>query len=698
MVRLIRNQKYFVKNNILFLILSFSFITDFYSQATASDCVNAVNICTNSNFAVDPNGSGNTLELDNNPISNPSINPSSSNSGCLLAGELNPTWMIINVASNGTLEFSFGADGGAGCLDWIMWQYSPSACTQIINNQLAPVRCNWNGICESFTGIANTLPTGGDPVNFEPPLNVTAGQQYLICLSNYSSQTTNVPLNFFGTANVSCNSVSAITVNSPTICSGQSITLTASGSDNYVWSPGGLTGPSITVSPTSTTTYNVTGSTTGPTGGTINASGSGTVTVLPVGSAQCGCVVNASNNGPVCPNDPFTLTASNVTGGTYTWTLNGNTVGNSQSLTGQTQSQSGNYTYTVTAIDNLGHTCTSTTTVVIRPLPAVVAGNDVTTCYNSSVTLTASGANSYTWSPVVQNGVAFNPSTSGIYTVIGTDINGCKNTDEVNVTLVAASIPQISPSVNVGCAPLAVNFSFINTCTQADWSFGNGQTASGCGIQSTIYQQPGCFDVFVQYTDLNGCDSSATFNDIICVEKPKAAFYVNPPSISQGNSTINFFNVSQGAVTYWWDLGDGTISAIENPNHTYATAEETGFVATLVAISPSGCTDTTTLAIIYEEQLIFYVPNAFTPDADEHNQTFKPVFTSGFDPYNFEMVIYNRWGEIVFKSQDHTKGWDGSFGYKGLDVQTGVYTWIIKFKPKNTDNKVTINGIVNVLR
>ncbi|NBR14377.1 MAG: hypothetical protein EBU01_07310, partial [Crocinitomicaceae bacterium] len=82
----------------------------------------------------------------------------------------------------------------------------------------------------------------------------------------------------------------------------------------------------------------------------------------------------------------------------------------------------------------------------------------------------------------------------------------------------------------------------------------------------------------------------------------------------------------------------------------------------------------------------------------EHNQTFKPVFTSGFDPYNFEMVIYNRWGEIVFKSQDHTKGWDGSFGYKGLDVQTGVYTWIIKFKPKNTDNKVTINGIVNVLR
>lgn len=686
-----------MKKHLFFLIAIFSVIRISYSQATASDCVNAVSVCTNSSFAIDPNGSGNTLELDSNPVSNPSTNPASGNSGCLLAGELNPTWMVINIASSGTLEFSFGADGGIGCLDWIMWQYSPTACTQIVNDQLAPVRCNWNGACESFTGMANTLPAGASQLNFEPALPVTTGQQYLVCMSNYSSQTTNVPLNFFGTASVSCNSVTTITVNSSTICSGQSVTLTASGSDNYVWSPGGMTGPSITVSPTSTTTYTVTGSTT-TASGTINGAGSGTVTVLPVGSAQCGCTINASNNGPVCPGDPFSVSATNVTGATYTWTINGNTVGNTQNVTGLTQAASGSYTYSVTALDALGHTCSATTVVTIYPLPTVVAGNDVAVCYGSPVTLTATGATTYSWSPSIQNGVSFTPNGGGIYTVTGTDAHGCKNTDDVAITITAATLPQISPSVDAGCVPLSVNFSFLNNCQQADWAFGNGQTASGCGVQNTIYQQPGCFDVTIQYTDLNGCDTTATFNDIVCVEQPNAAFYVNPSTISQGSSTVNFFNVSQGAETYVWDLGDGTVSSNENPNHTYPTAEETGFVATLVAISPSGCTDTTSLAIIYEEQLIFYVPNAFTPDADEHNQTFKPVFTSGFDPHNFEMVIYNRWGEVVFESHDHTKGWDGSYGYEGLDVQAGVYTWVINFKPKDNDDKITVNGTVNVLR
>ena len=687
-----------MKYNLFFLLVFLSAFKNVYSQATASDCVNAVNICTNANFAIDPNGSGNVLELDNNPISNPSTNPASGNSGCLLAGELNPTWMVINIATSGNLEFSFGADGGFGCLDWIMWQYSSTACTDIINDQLAPVRCNWNGACESFTGVADVLPAGGDPLNFEPSLPVLSGQQYLVCMSNFSSQTTTVPMNFFGSATVSCNSVSTITVNSTTICSGQSVTLTASGSGNYVWSPGGLTGPSITVSPTTTTTYTVTGSTTGPNGGSISAAGSGTVTVLPVGSAQCGCIVNASNNGPVCPNQSFTLSSSNLVGATFGWSLNGNPVGVGQSLTGQTQASPGNYIYTLTAQDAAGHICSSTTTVVVHALPTVLAGNDVAVCFNTPITLTASGANTYTWSPSIQNGVSFTPISSGVYTVTGTDANGCQNTDNLTVTISPTTLPQINPSVTAGCSPLSVNYTLLNTCTQADWTFGNGQTASGCGPQSTIYQQPGCFDVTVQYTDLNGCDTSATFNDIVCVEQPNAAFYVNPSSISQGNSTVNFFNVSQGAETYVWDLGDGTVSANENPNHTYPIADETGFVATLVAISPNGCTDTTSLAIIYEEQLIFYVPNSFTPDADEHNQTFKPVFTSGFDPHNFEMVIYNRWGEVVFESHDHTKGWDGSYGYEGLDVQAGVYTWIINFKPKDNDDKITVNGTVNVLR
>ncbi len=235
----------------------------------ASDCANAVNICTNSSFQIDPNGSGNVVEFVSGSVSNPSINPASANTGCLLSGELNSTWMIVNIASTGTLEFSFGAPGGFGCLDWIMWPYNgTTTCDQILANQLPPIRCNWNFPCESFTGVSTPLPALGQSGNFEPELNVTCGQRFLICLSNFSSQTTSVPLDFFGTATISCSTFTPITVNSPTICLGASATLTANGGNSYTWSPAaGLsatTGATVIATPSATTTYTVNG--TGPCG------------------------------------------------------------------------------------------------------------------------------------------------------------------------------------------------------------------------------------------------------------------------------------------------------------------------------------------------------------------------------------------------------------------------------------------------
>ncbi len=84
----------------------------FSQPVTAGDCNQAVNICTNASFSVDPNGYGSINEFGIGTTSNPSTNPSSSNSGCLLSGELNSTWMIINIATSGTLEFSFWSRWG----------------------------------------------------------------------------------------------------------------------------------------------------------------------------------------------------------------------------------------------------------------------------------------------------------------------------------------------------------------------------------------------------------------------------------------------------------------------------------------------------------------------------------------------------------------------------------------------------------
>ena len=179
----------------------------------AGDCATAYSICTDVDFSIDPNGYGAIDEICTYCTSNPSVNPASANDGCLLSGELNSTWMLVNVAVGGTLEFSLGAAGGGNCYDWAMWPYNPTACAAISAGTLAPIRCNYNAPCDSYTGVASTVPASGDPGNFEPTINAATGTQYIICFSNWSSAVTSVPLSFFGTADISCTPLPVEMVN-----------------------------------------------------------------------------------------------------------------------------------------------------------------------------------------------------------------------------------------------------------------------------------------------------------------------------------------------------------------------------------------------------------------------------------------------------------------------------------------------------
>jgi len=178
----------------------------------ASDCVDGVNICTEDNFIIDPNGAGsNTSEIPpSGDIGNPLYDTFGINSpwggpnhdGCLLSDETNSTWMFINVLIGGSLEFSFGANGAqAGYYDWIMYPANVGCGT---TTTTAPIRCNWNISDNGGTGIG-TVPTGGDAGNFEPAITTTSGDVYIVCFSNYSSVLSLVPLNFGGTAQVSCS-------------------------------------------------------------------------------------------------------------------------------------------------------------------------------------------------------------------------------------------------------------------------------------------------------------------------------------------------------------------------------------------------------------------------------------------------------------------------------------------------------------
>lgn len=132
-----------------------------------------------------------------------------------------------------------------------------------------------------------------------------------------------------------------------------------------------------------------------------------------------------------------------------------------------------------------------------------------------------------------------------------------------------------------------------------------------------------------------------------------------------------------------------------NFEHIYPYAEGSYQVFLLVE-NQFGCADSTALYIQVTGDEIFYVPNTFTPDGDEHNNIFTPAFTNDFDPANFLMDIYDRWGEFIYQSFTADKGWDGYFLGKLSPV--GTYIWKIMYKNPDLDEFKIISGHINLIR
>jgi hypothetical protein len=185
------------------------------STPPASDCFIAPCVCDIFTFQITPSGGGSVADV---PPPGSFSNPSYSGNqpwggtapyGCLLAGELNSYWLTFTIASSGTLEFSLGAGGQqVGFYDWALWPYNSStSCNNIAGSSQAPVRCVWNSTSTGGTGLAAILPAGGFAGNYAPPLNVNAGDQFVLCMSNWSYVNALVTIDFFGTANIACNLV-----------------------------------------------------------------------------------------------------------------------------------------------------------------------------------------------------------------------------------------------------------------------------------------------------------------------------------------------------------------------------------------------------------------------------------------------------------------------------------------------------------
>jgi PKD repeat protein len=300
------------------------------------------------------------------------------------------------------------------------------------------------------------------------------------------------------------------------------------------------------------------------------------------------------------------------------------------------------------------------------------------------------------------------------------DHNQCADTTQ-NVIYIKPPSPEFELGTidTTGCVPLTVQFSITSSAYQDSitWNFGDGTIAYNKSNPSHTYTAYGTYQVVVTLSGQGG--STRKYITIIVHRKPTVHFAVSPNLAllskptgeykeefqNQRIAVVQFYNQSEFDSLYLWKFDDEAVSNDENPTHAYT--EEGEYIATLVVWSEHGCKDSLTADLINEEIIIgnelLEFPNAFKPDvagpsggrysiSDDGSTIFRPYWESVVD---YNLKIFNRWGELLFESHDVLVGWDGY--YKGRLCKQDVYIWKADAIFKD-GTSITKKGIVTLLR
>jgi gliding motility-associated-like protein len=410
----------------------------------------------------------------------------------------------------------------------------------------------------------------------------------------------------------------------------------------------------------------------------------------------------------VCQFQTSTLTAP-VGAASYSWieTSNPGTVLGTSNTLSITPTTTGTFTYQCTLTSLVGCNSMVTTTVTVVPGPDITTTNPAAICSPATVDLTAAGITTINvgsgtleyFSDAACTVPVASPNaitTSGTYYVRLSSPGGCSDVEPIVVTYTSLPV-QFTSNVTEGCTNAIITFTNSSSSSaNCVWTFEGGGTQVGCGSVTQQYNTPGTYDVTLTVTDASGCTGSVTQTDMITISSQvHASFGVNVYEQTVLYPVFNFTNNSTGATSYVWEFGDGTTSAATSPVHAYANSPGVYHVV-LHAYNDEGCYDTAVVVVSVVDDLIFYVPNTFTPDGDEFNNVFFPVFSDGFDGQNYTLLIFDRWGEVIFESHNLDYGWDGT--YFGQLCKEGVYTWKIVIKQKDKDKNHQFVGHVNLLK
>lgn len=402
-----------------------------------------------------------------------------------------------------------------------------------------------------------------------------------------------------------------------------------------------------------------------------------------------------------CVGTEVNFTNTSTPAGNYncTWSFGDGQIAQGDCNPAHAYQNAGTYNVMLQVASDLGcqddHTISQYITILPTPVPAFNA-TPASGCIPLQVrfdNLTTQGGDlsSYWDLGNGQTDTSFN--TSGTYTLPGsyavsltmTNELGCSATLTDSNAVNAYGLPIVTFFVepDTGCAPMDVQFTnttdpgMIGGCT---WAFGDGSASNDCQVQHT-YVNPGTYSVSLSVTSPAGCDGDTTLYHLVQVNPaPTAAFTYGPWPTDFYHSLITFEDHSSTDVNGWhWTFpqGEPAFSMEPHPQTTFPGDTSGTYPVELVVTNIFGCTDTVEHDIRIDGVFSVYVPNAFTPDGNGVNDTFLPVVRddAGRD---YNLWVFNRWGEEVFHADQSGKGWDGTV--KGEAPVTGVYVWKLRVR------------------
>ncbi len=435
----------------------------------------------------------------------------------------------------------------------------------------------------------------GQPASIVGPASVCAGNNYnytVGLVNEATSYTWNLPSGWNGSSSSNTISVSpgsnpgtiTVTANNPcgvgasqtfnidtyspevqasaseiSICSGESVTLSATGADSYLWSTGGA--GSTTVYPELNTTYTVTGT---------DANGCQGTDQIAIAVAQLPIVAAQASDEEICDDEFITLNATGAL--SYVW--------NNGVSTGVPFSPSTTTTYTVTGLGANGCSNTDNITIVVHSLANMQANaNTESICEGGELILFGTGALSYNWNQNVENGVPFFPTTTNTYVVTGTDEFGCTNSDAITI--------EVTPQPDVQAQASSTTICFGNTVILsgdgADIYNWNNAVQDGVAFSPLIT---------ATYTVVGVSNSGCTDTDVITIEvvdNPTVIANASATEVCAGSQILLY---GEGAQTYQWsDNAQNNVAFTPNLTTTYS----------VTGTDENGCTDTDEVEVVVNQ-------------------------------------------------------------------------------------------------